>query len=260
MPVWRQMMRYPVSTGETPLFGGLKERRQVDFERSKPHFPYDHPGTDAGWSWELREREVRKHEWTKRPKGKRIEWSTIDLGNGRKGEIGDPWSCDWERLIPRWKGEITTPREEPGESRTPVRQLSCRDAVDLIQKGNATLGDSWPSPDVFTAKITMVQRGTPTDCARIYRLPADAQVRSRWLSLMPQPGTKRASKAGEEDYPLVPDEADLMGFVTTGNYNLAEGMPTAIANLAVHRVGSDGVCIVRQAGSTIGRLARWEVV
>lgn len=260
MPVWRQMMRYPVSTGETPLFGGLKERRQVDFERSKPHFPYDHPGTDAGWSWELREREVRKHEWTKRPKGKRIEWSTIDLGNGRKGEIGDPWSCDWERLIPRWKGEITTPREEPGESRTPVRQLSPRDVVDLIEKGNATLGDSWPSLDVFTAKITMVQRGTPTDCARIYRLPADAQVRSRWLSLMPQPGTKRASKAGEEDYPLVPDEADLMGFVTTGNYNLAEGMPTAIANLAVHRVGSDGVCIVRQAGSTIGRLARWEVV
>lgn len=77
---------------------------------------------------------------------------------------------------------------------------------------------------------------------------------------MPQPGTKRASKAGEEDYPLVPDEADLMGFVTTGNYNLVEGMPTAIANLAVHRAGSDGVCIVRQAGSTIGRLARWEVV
>jgi ribonuclease P/MRP protein subunit POP1 len=77
-------------------------------------------------------------------------------------------------------------------------------------------------------------------------------------------------KAGEEDYPLVPDEADLIGFVTTGNYNLAEGMPTAVANLAVHRVlggkaepgvaKEDRVCIVRQAGSTIGRLATWEVV
>jgi hypothetical protein len=77
--------------------------------------------------------------------------------------------------------------------------------------------------------------------------------------------------AGEEDYPLVPDEADLIGFVTTGNYNLAEGMPTAVANLAMHKVlvslepeqgvpKAHRVCIVRQAGSTIGRLARWEVV
>ena len=76
-------------------------------------------------------------------------------------------------------------------------------------------------------------------------------------------------KAGEASYPLVPDEADLIGFVTTGNYNLAEGIPTAVANLAVHKIQSlvpgqsmskpDGVCIVRQAGSTIGRLAKWEV-
>jgi ribonuclease P/MRP protein subunit POP1 len=77
-------------------------------------------------------------------------------------------------------------------------------------------------------------------------------------------------KAGGDDYPLVPDEADLIGFVTTGNYNLAEGMPTAVGNLAVHKIASllseagvpsaDRVCIVRQAGSTVGRLARWEVV
>jgi hypothetical protein len=91
---------------------------------------------------------------------------------------------------------------------------------------------------------------------------------------MPQ-GQKRgkldngAPKAGEDDYPLVPDETDLIGFVTTGNYNLAEGVPTAVANLVVHKVGckaeqgvpkEDRVCIVRQAGSTIGRLATWEVV
>jgi hypothetical protein len=48
-------------------------------------------------------------------------------------------------------------------------------------------------------------------------------------------------------------------------------MPTAVANLALHRVHtlprdeeglmkSDRMCIVRQAGSMIGRLAKWEVV
>jgi hypothetical protein len=69
----------------------------------------------------------------------------------------------------------------------------------------------------------------------------------------------------------VPDEDDLVGFVTTGNYNLAEGKPTAIANLALHKVlqpREEGtcsakevrLCIIREAGKTFGRLATWEVV
>jgi ribonuclease P/MRP protein subunit POP1 len=293
MPVWRQMMRYPVSTGGNPRFGGLKERRQVDFERSVPRFPYDYPGTDAGWTWELREREVRKHEWTKRPKGKRIEWSTIDLGNGRKGEIGDPWACDWDQLRPL------------SETQFPFRQLSSSYAADLVD-GRSMLSGVPSSPDLFTVKITMVQRGTPTDCARIYRIPIDPELRSKWLAQLPQNGGKGTSKkqqprangiapthlprrdlarsllepprlddgppkAGEEDYPHVPDTTDLIGFVTTGNYNLAAGMPTAVANLALHKVHAlprdagglikaDRMCVVRQAGSTVGRLAKWEVV
>lgn len=303
MPVWRQMMRYPVSTGGNPRFGGLKERRQVDFERSVPHFPYDFPGTDAGWAWELREHEVRKLEWTKRPKGKRTEWSTIDLGNGRKGEVGDPWACEWKQLLPAGNSSPDLPHEGLGSGHTPLRQLSSSQAKDLID-GRRPADSGLLSSCVFTAKITMAQRGTPTECARIYRLPADPDLQSQWMSLMPQPGSKPRMttkgcqlkhvrsdvdqkrqiarrllepprsedvppKAGEDGYPLVPDETDLIGFVTTGNYNLAEGMPTAVANLAVHKVHSlapgqsmsklDSVCIVRQAGSTIGRLAKWEV-
>ncbi|RMZ74382.1 ribonuclease P complex subunit Pop1 [Pyrenophora seminiperda CCB06] len=279
MAVWQQMMRYPVSTGGNPRFGGLKERRQVDFERSTPHFPYDHPGTDAGWTWELREREARKHEWTKRPKGKRIEWSTIDLGSGKKGEVGDAWACDWERLLPTaTESHMQKVSKQPSAL---FRQLSYRQAMDLVG-GHSPGSDTSRSLDLFTVKVTMIQRGTPTDCARIYKLPTEPEPRSKWLSLMQQAGVRRTSskqghgavdkpkptqrqglaqslvegpKAGEERYPVVPDEADLIGFVTTGNYNLGEGMPTAVANLAVNRVpmpGSEqGVCIVRQAGSTI---------
>jgi ribonuclease P/MRP protein subunit POP1 len=298
-------MRYPVSTGGNPRFGGLKERRQVNFERSVPHFPYDYSGTDAGWAWELREREARKHEWTKRPKGKRIEWATIDLGNGRKGEIGDPWACEWEMLLPTTNMETGTSREDSKVSRTPYRQLSSSQAIGLVAGTSVLSGLSSSSSELFTAKIMMAQRGTPTECARIYQLPTDPELRNKWLSLMPQPGSKRTSTkqqsrvvvnnpehiqrrdlarklleprrlddgpptAGEEDYPRVPDEEDLIGFVTTGNYNLAEGMPTAVADLVVHKVlnlasgegipKADRMCIVRQAGSTIGRLATWEVV
>lgn len=305
-PIWRSIMRYPVSTGGNPRFGGLQERRQVAFERSVPQFPFDHPGTDAGWAWELRQREIRKHEWTKRPKGKRIEWTTIDLGNGRKGEIGDPWACDWTRILSEPVAEAERESHESEKEPSPLLQLSAKQVTETLA-GRSSTSDFAGRPFLFTTKITMVQRGIPTDCSRIYRLPLNnVELRNKWLSLIPKPGTKQKSvkrhngyrsdapehtkrrelarslleppavnggppKAGEDNYPLVPDEEDLIGFVTTGNFNLAEGMPTAVANIALHRVikggvegqvvqEEDRVCIVRPAGSTIGRLARWEVV
>ncbi|KAF2678651.1 hypothetical protein K458DRAFT_376241 [Lentithecium fluviatile CBS 122367] len=277
-PVWRGIMRYPVSTGGNPRFGGLKERRQVGFERSTPSFPFDHPGTGAGWDWEMQERVARKHEWTKRPKGKRIEWSTIDLGSGRKGEVGDPWSCDWERLFPRTEKDASTAEKQAESSQAPFRQMASQDAQEMVA-GKSFFPGYLAEPHLFTVKISMAQRGSPTNCARVYRLPTNnLELRSKWLSLLPKLAasttTKRAlrkhqrlqnstspqhaqtqvlaqsllqplslqngpPKAGEEDYPMVPDEVDLIGFVTTGNYNLAEGMPTAIANLALHRVWKD---------------------
>ncbi|KAL1606818.1 Ribonucleases P/MRP protein subunit pop1 [Paraconiothyrium brasiliense] len=309
MPVWRGLMRYPLTTGGNPRFGGLKERHQVAFERSLPSFPFDYPGCDAGWRWELQERAVREHEWTKRPKGKRIEWSTIDLGNGRKGELGDPWTCEWERLLKKDGEDVSMTGTEEKPLHSPFHQLPSRNARALLA-GKAVLSVSSSTPHLFTVKISMTQRGTPTTCARIYRLPTNnPNLRSEWLSLLPipnpsstrtrpsrtatpsyqqpperkqrhdlarsflQPPSARDGppKAGDVDYPMVPDEEDLIGFVTTGNYNLAEGMPTAVANLVLHRVmagieegksmDKEGrICIVRRAGETIGRLATWEVV
>ncbi|KZM18785.1 Ribonuclease P [Ascochyta rabiei] len=303
MPVWRGIMRYPVSTGGNNRFGGLKEKRQVTFERSVPSFPYDCPGTAAGWAWELKQRDVRKHDWTKRPKGKRIEWSTIDLGNGRKGEIGDPWACEWARLLPDGPAEPTTVQDGIEKLVSPFRQLSSAQAT----KGAGDPSTGLKLPYLLTVKITVMGRGYPVDCSRVYRLPSNnSELRSRWLSLMPGPKTntngvprrqqtrsgddvpehlrrrqlagnlleppatkKNVPTAADNDYPLVPDETDLIGFVTTGNYNLAEGMPTAVANLALHKITlgtreagqkEDHICIVREPGRTIGRLARWEVV
>ncbi|KAF2708407.1 hypothetical protein K504DRAFT_482803 [Pleomassaria siparia CBS 279.74] len=275
LPVWRGIMRYPVSTGGNPRFGGLKERRQVDFERSVPSFPFDCPGTDAGWAWEQQERVERKMEWTKRPKGKRIEWATIDLGNSRKGEVGDPWACDWERLLQAKDGtEVTAESAVP-----PFRQILTKEASDLMTGHSVSPNIS--TPGVFSAKIIMVQRGIPTTCARIYRLPTNNQeLRSKWLSLMVAPSPVSSPnqaprkdqvsrpknppkhlrsrqlarnllkppqtsvdslKASDENYPNVPDEEDLIGYVTTGNYNLAEGAPTAVANLGLGKYGH--VCI-----------------
>lgn len=281
VPVWRCMMRYPISTGGNPRFGGLKERRQVSYERSKPEFPFDFPGTDAGWSWELQERLARKEEWTKRPRGKRIEWTSIDLGNGRKGEIGDPWACDWERIISESHQAEQKSAKKANQTISPFQQIHYQAASNLVA-GRSLSVSYFSMPHVFTVKIAMVQRGVPTNCARIYRLPRkDPELRKKWLSLMPgsehavpKHPADRHIKARHEEYPVVPDEEDLIGFVTTGNYNLAEGKPTAIANLVLQRVldepnkgtsrkpvDKEGhVCIVREAGQSLGRLAGWEAV
>lgn len=73
-------------------------------------------------------------------------------------------------------------------------------------------------------------------------------------------------KPADTAYPHVPDEVDLVGFVTTGNYHLGEGKCEAIGNVAVAKVMADqskegkNLCIVREAGQNIGRLARWKFV
>ena len=80
---------------------------------------------------------------------------------------------------------------------------------------------------------------------------------------------------GNEGYPAVPGEEDLIGFVSSGNFNLKEGRGTGIASLAFSRVfgewmagaGTGGqkgavcrVCVVRDVGESVGRLARWELI
>lgn len=73
----------------------------------------------------------------------------------------------------------------------------------------------------------------------------------------------------------MPDEEDLIGFVTTGEYNLAEGKAVALGSVGVREfiegarrdkvTDEKGVkegrwCVVRNAGEKMGRLARWDLV
>ncbi|KXT18868.1 hypothetical protein AC579_3551 [Pseudocercospora musae] len=159
----------------------------------------------------------------------------------------------------------------------------------------ATLPPTLPNP-LITISLTCLSKGTPQHCARIYRLPSsNPDLRNSWLSLHPQNHAKPKSphlpklpkdapphivqrrlaqsllepaRAGEENYPEVPDEEDLIGFVTTGNLNLAEGRGTGVGSILLERVLEDvrkdtqegKICIVRNAGQSIGRLAKWELV
>ena len=132
-PVWRSLMYYPLSSGGTPRFGGLEQTRQLAFEHMTPWFPGDYPGTEAGKAWERSEAEKRFDHWMRRPPSRRIRWDLLDLGLGRKGELGRGWSCDWE-----WLFSDSNRKEEATASATRLSQIAL--SQEAAKKSRTTFG------------------------------------------------------------------------------------------------------------------------
>ncbi len=331
LPVWYSLMHYPLSSGGNPRFGGLQEKRQIAFEQGVPWFPGDYPGTRAGFEWEVMEREKKKQKWEKRPKGRRTEYDSVDLGHGKKGEIGMGWACDWERLFqgppPSLQDADNTQKPTSTDNKEATTNTSPSKASPPKVKDLPTITTqtenpplaihhlpnpfSYPEPIPPTAlapiHLTLLTTGHPTRPARIYRLPTtDLALRGKWLTLAqtprsskhrnaqaslfkpiprdaparirsqqlaerlltPGPATTGLPKPGDKEYPPVPEEVDLIGFVTTGNYNLGDGRCECIGNVAVAKTRGEGedkdrtsnLCIVREAGQRLGRLGRWKFV
>ncbi|OAP61426.1 hypothetical protein AYL99_03629 [Fonsecaea erecta] len=237
-PVWRSLMFYPLSTGGTPRFGGLRQKQQLLFEHKIPWFPGDLPGTEAGKAWERSESEKRFDSWIRRPPKHRVAWDTLDLGLGRRGELGRGWSCDWEYLFETTKDPAlikTTPHSELAKSvsaqttaaplltqrqRKAAKSQAAKEAdeKDSSRRRNTSSPESEGEPDIVpelveevqftqllpgqsvsllkqpthitfppcpvlvTVRITLLDKGTPSPAARIYRLPS-----------LPKPGSTACS-------------------------------------------------------------------
>jgi len=312
LPIWYSLLYYPLSTGGTVRFGGLDQKRQIAFEHGAPWFPGDYPGTDAGDEWATRENARRKKDWEKRLKGRRVEYDSVKLGKTSKGEVGDGWACDWSTLVNKPQQDANGDKGMDGETKLHRVPLHLARSVLAARKGvsastTAVAATSRPG-GLVTVNLTLLQRGVPAVCARIYRLPrSNPELLQQWLSLLeqakgkkqqgkatrlprPVPGAPKhehqrylaetlmldkseatTPQAGEGGYPDVPDEEDLLGFVTTGNFNLAEGKGTGVGSILLERVLQDGrsdatagtdkhLCVVRESGQALGRLARWELV
>lgn len=202
LPLWHSIVHCPLVSGLNPRFGGLQEVMQVAFERGLAWFPADYLGTDAGADWELEQRRRRRRLWERRPKSKRIEWSTVDLGAGRKGELGDGFACDFELLFGLAKADDaavedqdssdeTESKEDAGSetaenSGTNVDDESSRPPslklLNLVPKTtlDALLSSREPASSVppwaiFQVRIRLVGRGVVRPCARVYRLPEDRE-------------------------------------------------------------------------------------
>ncbi|KAI1986885.1 Ribonucleases P/MRP protein subunit pop1 [Ophidiomyces ophidiicola] len=343
-PVWYSIMYYPLASGGNPRFGGVHEKQQVIFESGMPWFPGDFPGTKSGWAWEIQQRELQKDKWQRKPKGKRVEFDSVDLGKGRRGEIGRGWACDWERLVTgtpsqgeekpigtssglseksqtQTDGTLPTDIDLPTNcpmSPIEIRQLAPATASHMLEQRTKPGKPSTQLPSKFslaTVCIRLLNRGNVYPRSRIYRLPTtDLKLRNRWLSLLcpssspykpniqkrlhtqkgraeeriDVPSLKELlsmpaldEEPGQKISPPIPDEVDLIGFITTGNYNLSAGKGTGVGAILVDKVqkyippidqvktgtqdslirlGKEKLmrlCILRPPGENVGRLCFW---
>lgn len=187
LPVWHSLVHCPLISGGNPRFAGVNESMQVAFERGVPWFPADYPGTDAGADWELTQRAKRRKDYDKRPKSKRTEWASLDLGAGRKGELGDGLACDFELLF-GLETEISghgATEAPPGDAMQGIETTAALSTSNVnklkllnqVSKANlqahldATLPQALPANVITSVRIIIVGRGVATSCARIYRLP-----------------------------------------------------------------------------------------
>lgn len=107
------------------------------------------------------------------------------------------------------------------------------------------------------------------------RFPAGADFDTQKLLLAQTLVTSNAPfpsekvPGGSGDHPLVPGEEDLIGYVTKGEFCLAQGQAVAIGSISVDRAlealrtggEKEGrICVVRNAGEEVGWVARWDVV
>jgi ribonuclease P/MRP protein subunit POP1 len=213
-PIWRCLMYYPLSSGDTPRFGGLDEIRQIAFERSEPWFPGDFPGTKAGKAWQRTEAEKQHNVWKRKPPSRRVNYDALQLGGKAKGEHGVGWRCDWEFLLGSNVGKSDLPstsekkqessnvpstESEPRTDTGPIQssssigttnerpspptvaattiytQIPPTIASTFINSSSISVPASLPSKACLaTVRITLLTCGTPLPCARIYRLPSSS--------------------------------------------------------------------------------------
>ncbi|KAK7204206.1 ribonucleases P/MRP protein subunit POP1-domain-containing protein [Myxozyma melibiosi] len=237
------------------MFGGLDQMKQIMHERGRPFFPDDFPGTPEGRAAEAEYAAERERVWKAKPRSKRIKYSSLKLKNGdKKGEIGNPFACDWGYLMNMC---ATSSEDIPWRMVEPVLMRK------LIRKGEAP--EDKFSRALLTVRVVMVGRGTPGATARVYAIPP--HEREKWMRFK----IDRKYQPKAEDYPPCPRHQFLLGFLTSGGFDLKQGKGTGIGSFSFahteryfeinkkNGLYRDRYCLVREVGERQARLAVWSV-
>lgn len=260
LPLWIELVKV------TNLkFGGLLQLHQVNFENGRATFPTDFPFLKDGYL----ENEFNIQENTKKfenkPKSHKMDLS--------ESEHGNPHGSDWRYLQLLTFGLEILSRTASSEANSfgsfKDGKLELKSITDLTQlikqaksldleskargellslpvclyekKKHGSIKDleltpamKFPPLPVVQIKITLANKGNPNQHARIYR----------------------CTSGGD------PNVEDLIGFVTSGTFNLNLGKGTCIGNINGYfaKQGGNENIYIRNIGCTIFRLAKWECI
>lgn len=259
LPLWIKLVLVP----EVHV-GGAKQLHQINYERGHPTFPTDYPFLAQGWSENLVRLTVSKSVHDKLPQSKRKDYRQFE-------NTVDPFGCDWFFLQKIIFGTKLHPNVLDGVAYGLFDAFTAREIhsmndlflaiedsrlsqdhnkvlIELFDKNNSfhqqfaagtyKVEPIFPPLPVHQVKLELINKGTISDHARIYRVPR---------SLL---NAYRNGTCADK-----PDLKELIGFVTSGAYNLKLGNCTGIGCISADH--KDKYVLVRNSGETLTRLAIW---
>lgn len=260
-PIWSKLVQVPgVKTG------GVRQEHQVNFERGRATYPHDFPYLREGHKENMALQEAYTLKLSKMPESKRrpsLMEQGLELTGGdwwflrkytftypliekdviRKHPFGE-FSNDGFRkildendvltVIQAVKDEWKKKGRPMNDNVLPITQYSKRDPVhQAIVEGTFKPDLSkFPPLPVVQRHFIMTGKGKIQDHARIYEIPKDG---------------------GE------PKLRDLIGFITTGTFNMSNGAPTGIG-LINARCKDVKRVLIRNIACTKSYPARAEII
>jgi ribonuclease P/MRP protein subunit POP1 len=253
---WIQPLWYTLMHVQDVKLGSMSQDHQISYERGLAHFPDDYPGTDAGHLIDWLKSKKLREEWQRKPSAKRVAFDKVQTCNLYRGEDGDPFMCDWTLLSQLLDDNL---------SQSPVLTYGSAGPVSSAMTNVLTPTDQMPTRAVVQGndrgglvgvspvRLRYLHRGSPQARARIYRIPSS--VKDEWLNIL-----NSTDKIDMSKYPSCPSKEYLIGYVTTGDFNLSDGLGVGIGSIRTSRMTDDRLCLVRNVGHNTARLARWEAL
>jgi ribonuclease P/MRP protein subunit POP1 len=262
LPIWLKLNQiHHISTG------GIKQLHQINFEHCRALYPIDFQFLKEGYLENKFKSTIAEAQYAKKPKSKRPKY---EISEG----IISPFGCDWDFLqkmifasslsnnstlctknqFGNFDENLIRKVESVNDVIALVKQCQSNDQIPIelydkhnpqhikfINKSLFEHMDEFPKVPVLQINLQIQGRGSIQDNSRIYRIPSE--TRNQYLR-------------GTFDH--CPPPTDLIGFVTSGSYNLNLGFASGIGCIvASHK---DELVLVRNVGSSLTRLAKWSII